>query len=449
MAKASVKLQLRVTICSPSMRCAAALVFALAALSPARANASAIGAATQQIASSIGLVPTGAIVIASALESDVPASPNRGDELSLRIASLLAGKIPGAHAGAKTATLDQARALASRSAVLVYAHVQIQKSQLRVTVDAYPVIRNVWDRARLSPPPPTAHAYFAASIDAEVRAFFPTIPLEMQAVHKATHNEGEVIAVACGDLDGDGGAEILLASRDRVSIGRMPLGTAPATPAFRVERSALWSALAKRAAVPLREPLGGAEIAVGRATVGTSDRGGVIVDDALGSPRATSSGIPIGAGLCTEIAPARLSFDGLLTPCDTAPPARPGARESFDAGAAFELVAPNGQETLALATRESGKMRLRVGGVEKAAFDGAGAQVTVLDADLDGTPEIAFSSDGPDDAITIATVGDHGTRVVNRIAAPAGVRALGACPSIDGGAGAIVAVVGSEVWLVR
>ena len=377
----------RRTVCSLSMKLAAAFVIgAMLALAPMRAEASCVGATTTQVAAGLANVPAGALVVASPLESDVAPSPNRGDELALRVAQLVAGHIAGAHASTKTGTLDQARASASRSSQLVYVHVQIQKGQLRLTVDAYPVVKNVWDRARLPPPPPSGHAYAAAPIDAEVRAFFPPLPLELGQVHKATHGEGDVLAAACGDLDGDGAAEIVLVSRERVSLGRLRAGK------FEVARTTPWTALGKRVPVPLREPLGGASIEVGRALLGTSDRGGVATDEAFGSPRALM-GLPIGAGMCAPIGTTRLMFEGYGA-CDGPPPPTRSARESFDAASAFDLVMPNGESTQAVATRDGTKLRVRVGAIDKAPFDGAGAQVALFDANLDGVPEIAFSNDG-------------------------------------------------------
>ncbi len=330
--------------------------------------------------------------------------------------------------------------MAARASRLVYVRVQIVKSQVRVTADVYPVVRNVWDRARLPPPPPTAHAYAAAPIDAEVRAFFPPIPLVLTSVTKAKGADDGVLAVACGDLDGDGMPELLFVTRERASVARIASGR------VRVVRSAAWSALAKRVPVPLREPLGGASIALGRALVGTSDRGGVALGEELDAPRAIAGGLPIGAGMCAPVSSAHLAEGGAL-PCESS--AAPVVRESFDAASAFDLVTPDGRDCLALATSADGKLRVRVDGIERATFDEAGAQVAVFDADLDGSPEVAFGSDAPDDFITVVTVGDAGARVLSRIPAPAGVRALAACPPMAGGAGALVAVVGDEVWLVR
>jgi hypothetical protein len=383
----------------------------------------------------LGAVPNGAIVVASPLETDTAPLGGRENELPLRVADLVAGRLTGAHAAPRTATLEQARVLASRASALVYIHLQLFKSQLRLTADMYPVIHNAWDRVRLPAPPPTGHAYAAAPIDAEVRSFFPPLPLELTTVHKAAHSEGDVLAVACGDLDGDGGSELMLVSRDRVAVGRVRASR------FEVERSAAWATLGKRNPVPLREPLAGAVIDVGRAWVGTSDRDGVVLDATLGVTAPKTTGVPIGAGLCAPISVSRLAFEGTVLPCE---PAEPHVSlPAFDAASAFALVAPNGASSVATATREAGKLHVRVAGTPRASFDSAGAQVALFDANLDGDPEVAFSSDAADDSITIATVHEQTSRVVNRIAAPGGVRALGACTD------ALVAVVGNEVWLVR
>jgi hypothetical protein len=70
--------------------------------------------------------------------------------------------------------------------------------------------------------------------------------------------------------------------------------------------------------------------------------------------------------------------------------------------------------------------------------------------DLDGLPEIVSSADTTDDALRIQTLADDGTlRERLKVAAPAGVRALAICPPEENGAQALVAIVGTEVWLVR
>ncbi len=121
---------------------------------------------------------------------------------------------------------------------------EIAKGDLRTTLDVYPSMANAWDRIRNPLPSPTSHAFATAKIDAEVRAFLAPLVLEQASVHHARHDEGEVLAAACGDVDGDGGDELVLVSRARVVVGRVRSGK------FVAERTAAWSALAPRVSRP-------------------------------------------------------------------------------------------------------------------------------------------------------------------------------------------------------
>ena len=91
-------------------------------------------------------------------------------------------------------------------------------------VDVYPSMANAWDRIRNPLPAPTGHAFASAKIDAEVRAFLAPLVLEQASVHRAKHDEGDVLAAACGDVDGDGGdelrARVARARRDRARARR-------------------------------------------------------------------------------------------------------------------------------------------------------------------------------------------------------------------------------------
>ena len=91
-----------------------------------------------------------------------------------------------------------------------------------MTLDVVPRGRsNGWDRVR----DPDAAAERtrlrrgARSTPRSARSSRP-IPLEHASVHRAKHDEGDVLAAACGDLDGDGGMELVLVSRARVAVGR-------------------------------------------------------------------------------------------------------------------------------------------------------------------------------------------------------------------------------------
>ena len=418
------------------------VALALVAMPAPALAASALGTVVPQLAKDLGEPAKGSLVVASVLTTDV-ASP-KGDELAMRVASLLAGQLGGdTRAHPAPLTLAGARAAAGKSKGLVFVAVELQKGQLRVTVDRYPVLSNGWDRLRLPPPPPVAHAFATVPIDAEVRTFLPPLLLEQAKILKASHTEGDVLAAACGDVDGDGGLDLVLVSRARVAVGHLRSGQ------FAVDASVAWSTLAPLAPTPLREALGGASVdGPGRLLVGTTDRGGVQLDAKL-AVHERFAGIPAGGARCAVPRPDVGAFAGELVPCvGKVEASRSTAR--FDAAAYLLHTRSDGAALALTVTRDAGTTRVRRSGDERILFDGAGAQLAFGDLDLDGQPEIISSADVADDVLRIQTLGDDGTlRERLKVPAPAGVRALAVCPPEENGAQALVAIVGAEVWLVR
>lgn len=389
------------------------------------------------------------LVVAAPLVSDQPAP--HGDDLALRLATILAGKLGGtAHAHPHVASLATARAVAGHSAGLVFVSAQIEKGELRATVDLYPVVANGWDRVRAAAPAPRAHAFANAPIDAEIRTFLPVITLEQAQVHKAHHDETDVLAAACGDLDGDGGMEIALVSRARVAVGhvRGKIGEEK----FIADKSANWSALASRVATPLREPLGGAVFGDGTLYVGTTDWGGVALGsnlDALMPLR----GIPIassGKAMCAQVDAGSSGFSGDLKACSPTSDASIAAPlPKFDTLAFADVVAKNGVvRQISTARGGDEKLIARLGTASRS-FDDAGAQVAVGDLDQDGIPEIVTTRNVVDDEIDVWSYDGTTTRERKKIPAEGGVSALAVCPPEVNGVSALVAVVGSEVWIVR
>ena len=422
-------------------------------------HASAIVHIATEIAQGLGEVPAGALVGVSPLVSDVPAP--KGEELALRVATHIAGRLGVAHAHPQPTTLSVARGVSGRAASLVYVQLEIAKGELRATADLYPVVSNGWERLRNPAPGPRAHAYAGAPLDAEVRTFLQPIVLEQASLHKAKHDETDVLAIGCGDVDSDGGNELILATRTRVALGKLRGGR------FEVLRATPWTQLASRVPVPMREPI--ASIVVprghrGELLVGMTDRGAVAVDAKL-LTRRQLTGLPIpGADgeACAFASPEISAFEGSGVAC--VPPRNgepaavlPAPAARFDAIASLDLVGKDGSITQVVAAREpTGKIRLRrsdaSGKSIEAPIDGAGAQIALADLDLDGTPEIAFSSDsGDSDALSIWSWRTGGSGFVQRLRYPTkeGVRAIAACPPEERGLPALVAVVGSEVWLVR
>ncbi len=272
-------------------------------------------------------------------------------------------------------------------------------------------------------------------------------------MHRAKHDEGEVLAVACGDLDGDGGMELALVSRARVSIGKVVNGK------FVPRKSAAWSQLASRAPVPMREPIGGAAVVSdgerARLLVGTTDRGGVALDASL-SLVGSLRGVPIAASedACATPNAATSAFEGDPVACASDGGggavrfASPAAR--CDAVAAFDVVRPDGSvRSAAIAREPGGRLDVRFGEATRT-IEGVGAQLALADLDQDGVPEIAASAAAGEDAIVVRTWdGESEPRERLRFPAPGGVRALCICPPEERGTPALVAVVGNEVWIVR
>jgi hypothetical protein len=431
--------------------CAAALASTLLLASRRADAAGAMDVAAQEAVQALGLAPMSSVVVAAPLVSDQPAPT--ADALAVRMAALVAGRIgTTARAHPQAAALGPARAVAGRASALVYVQAAVSKGDLRTTVDVYPSMGNAWDRIRNPLPSPIGHAFSSVKIDAEVRSFLTPLLLEQASVHRVKHDEPDVIAAACGDVDGDGGDEIVLVSRERVSMGRVRGGK------FVVERTAAWSELAPRAPVPMREPLAGAVALQGAVAVGYTDRGSVsLTADFAG--HAPLPGVPaqgLDGVVCLMPEPSAGAFDGAPFDCAVARDVKPKMAvpsPRFDAFAAATVADAQGNARAVVAVREpSGKMRLKAGDAQAFVAEGTvGAALAVCDLDQDGAPEIAAGGDGADDALDVWTLAPDGTGLKPRIhlAALAGVRALAVCPPEDHGQPTLVAVVGNEVWLVR
>ncbi len=426
-----------------------------AALEP---RASGLGHLVSEIVTGLGSVPSGAIVVASPLASDVAAP--KGDELSHRVATQIAGRIAGARAHEKPATLAVARGLSGRAASLVFVQLEIVRGELRATVDLYPVVSNGWERLRNPAPGPRAHAYAAAVLDGELRSFLAPVLLEQAKLHRAKHDEGEVVGLGCGDLDADGGHEVVLVTRTKVTIGKVRAGKVVPL------KSAPWTGIAPRNPVPMREPIATVLVSPrsrpGELWIGTTDRGGVVTDAAL-APRRALTGLPVpGADgdACAVPVPEASALDGATIACT--PPPRGEAAGAFtapapraDALAMLDLVGRDGRVVQITGAREpGGKLRLRRTGTTppasaEATLENVGAQMALADLDLDGVPEIAASTETGEDQLVVASWRSTGLEPRLRFPAKEGIRAIAVCPPEERGVPILLAVVGSELWIVR
>jgi hypothetical protein len=409
----------------------------------ARADGSLVTAA-RDVATGLGARPA-TLVVASPVTSDVVAP--RGDELAVRMASLVAAALGGgAHALEHPSTLSVARARASaaKAGALVYLDVRVENGELRLTADAYPVVVNAWDRIRAPLPPPAAHTFVHVPVDAEVRSYLPPLHLERAHVARFAHDVGPVLAMACGDLDGKGGNNLVLVTAREVAWGYLAEGR------FVVVRRAPASSIARRSPVPFREPFATAVLAPmgGTLYVGWGDRGGASMGKDL-TRHASLTGFPVAADgvvACATPEPARGGFGTTLVDCaDGKPLATGSAPGTADAWAALGL--PGGGRIVA-SHEPLGALDLDVAG-DALVVNDVGAQLALADLDQDGVPEVITTGARGEDALVVSSWQKGGLAPRLRWAAPAGVGAVAICPAEAGDAPSLVAAIGSEIWLVR
>ncbi len=403
-----------------------------------------------------------AVVVAGPPITDTPAP--RARELAVALAAQLAGKRgAGSRAHPEALTLASARGAPRGEPALVWLRVEIAGGVLRVSADVFAVPGTVWARLRDPEPAPTAHAFAQAPLDAEVRSFLPPVPLTAFAPVRAKNFEGDVVALACGDIDEDGAPEIVSVSRRRVTTLR--LRAARVLPLL----SRSWPDLAGVHPSPLREPIALASVVDAAGPdggalidVGLSDRAqSVRLDGALRVVGAFAGmAVPDGdASACTRL-PA-LTVTGPLAACTPGDPAPIAASigGQYDAFASARLVSPRGESFRVWAGRERGVVELRDDAGHRQTIDGAGAQLAVGDLDQDGEPEVLSSLDVLEprqDAVVVRswTRGKAGApsprpREVARLPAAAGVQALAVCPPDGPGRAAFVVATADEIWVVR
>jgi len=371
----------------------------------------------------------------------------------------------GSRAHAAPLALADAREVAAGEDTLIHLSLEIAAGKLRVTADVFPVPRTVWARIRDPEPGPIAHAFAEAPIDAEIRTFLAPVPLVAVNVARAQNFESDVVALACGDLDGDGATEILSVSRRRVTTLRLRAGKVMPL------RSRSWVDLSPVHPTPLREPIGFVTLVEQRAAsgeaalvadVGLSDRAkGLRLDGTLGVVT-TLAGMPVPTGPSSGCARSAglMLLTGPLAPCVAGDPAPAlgSLGGAYDALAAAALVSPRGEGFSVWALRaERGALEIRDDAGHAQTLEGAGAQLAVGDLDQDGNPEILSGLDvqNPlEDAVIVrswARTGGEGARPreIMRLPAAAGVRALAVCPPDGPGRAPFAVATADEIWVVR
>jgi hypothetical protein len=426
------------------------------------AKASAIGRVTASVAKDIGADAKDTVVFASPLKSDEGAP--RGADLVAQLEALVAGAIgPGATVRPEPVGPDRAQTLGRKAKVIVYLKIEIARGELRLSADLYRPGRTVWDRARQPSLAPISHAFASARIDAEVRSYLAPVPLLAKRIDRASAEERDVLAIACGDVDSDGAIELVVVSRRRVAAGRVRGGL------FTPISTASLADLSPIAPAPLREPLAGAVILEGGPLrpglidIGITDRAhGSRLDERL-KPIAPIGGVPFatpGGDACLGLSGTTLA--PIVKPCAEGD----GTFDPFDVGSGVDAIARasisgrDGKPNVVEARHDpvTRELTLRMG-TSTFAVPRSGAQIAIADLDGDGDPEVistldvlAFPAGSGviEDAVEIRSL-RAGGRLEQRARVPvaSGVRAVAACPPDAPGPASIVIATAGELWIVR
>lgn len=391
----------------------------------------------------------GVVVAVAAAVSDRVGT--RGPELSGRIAAALAGVLgPGVRVLPGTPALADARAAARFAKGLVFVTPEITGGEVRTVGDAYPVTRGFWDRLRARPEAPVRHAFASRRLDGEVGSFLPGVPLVADRIERAALQTTDVVALACGDIDLDGELELVVLGRRRIQLGHVRGGH------FAPLGEASWATLSPVASAPLREPIGAASIAPGRAiSVGLTDRAnGLRLSPSL-SPLATlGESVPFEHVGCL----ARLDRAlGLPGPCQRGEAARIDLPDftAADAIASGTSVDRDGHAHALVAWRSASDrvVSLRDDAGRSARIPSAGAALAIGDVDRDGAPELIASLDTLDptaDALVFWSWDAAGSVAERlRVPVPEGVRAIAVCPAEDAHLSPIAVATNSGIWILR
>ncbi len=285
------------------------------------------------------------------------------------------------------------------------------------------------------------------ALDAEARRFLPPVPIALREFIRLGASDGDVVALACGDLDGTGVFSVASVGRTFVTFGT--LASRKYTPGARREEREL----APVAPVPLREPLAAAWITPERALdFGSSDRAHA-TRFAAGRALGLDARLPWPGGGCAAL-------DGLLlsprpTACTKDEPVRSEAlgSEPFDAIAGGVVVGRDGSARVVRAARRAADGSVVVAdGSHSARLEHAGAQLALGDLDGDGAPELVTSLDTLDpkaDGIVVYSLTGSTLTERFRVVVPAGVKALAVCPEAADRMAPVVMATGLGLWAVR
>ena len=418
---------------------------------------SSVESLVRSLASGLARGPAKVLVASAPLESD--AAMLRAEALVAQLTRQLAGRLSGtAESLATAAPLTAARQRAVSARGLIYLQPRIAAGKLHVSADGYLIPATVWARARAPKPGPVVHSHAVAPLDAELRSYMKPIPFSEPSVAKYDGADPGIVALGCGDLDGDGASDLVTMTRSRVLQVRLREGKV-----VRV-REVGWAKLAPVAHVPMRQPMGFATIVPAHGSASGSAYLDVAITDRASSVRldaelrtiAKLPGMAVPAGRatgCTAVYDHSLGVR--LAACAKTDPSPELSllRRRSDAMAAGHLGKANGAGLPLALLRSKGAAYLREPNGKETMLGRVGAQLAVGDLDQDGAPEVATTMDVLSrryDALAVRTLLQSGTvKPRYRLRVPSGIDALAMCPPDGPGRAPLVLATGKQLWVFR
>ncbi len=393
-------------------------------------------------------VPTldGVTVVSRPLDGAPEGSDVRG--VAAVLSRLTAARVQGQDGGVARGLPDAI--LRSKTARLLWLQPKLNGDQLAVTADVFATERSFWEKVKQAAPGPQQHAFANARIDVEIRSYFPKIQLVATRIRKAISPTPHPLALACGDVDGDGSLELAVAGRHRLHIGKIRDG------AFQSRTSLRWSDISPVAPTPLRQPLVTLWMQDGAGLrFGSSDRRKLGV---LSERFETSTGgedlLPWPGLGCVQR--RDMGLDSRIVDCQTGEAAEslPPTQAPLDTLAGDVLTARDGSTNTVAAARAIGAPELHLFDErgQAAVIADAGAQAAVGDLDLDGYAEIAVSRDTLEpksDSLRVFTWQPPNVEPRFELSVPGGVDAIALCPVEGPDQGPAVIATGKQLWVVQ
>jgi len=411
-----------------------------------RRHGTALGLVACELARGLPRATTDTVVATAAVNGEL--TKERRAELGGRLSALVAGEL-GSSARALSGVVSSLAAhSAARGARVVVLRAELDRSRFSATADVLGGAARFWERFAEQGSRVTAHSFAARALDAELRSLLPRVPLVISKIHKAKLDE-PAVALACGDLDGDGSPELAVVGRRRARIGRVVSGS------FVASESAAWSELSPLAGAPLREPIATALVrSDGTLSVGTTDRQNLVVLDPALQVLARSPGrIPWSPSSCARRSGLGLAADEV--PCSGALPAAASGGVVIDALASAQLVGRDGssQPVFAMRRQSDGHVSIRFGARKLEIAEPVGAQLALGDLDGDGQLELVSSEPTADpsaDALKIRTLPQSGPLAPGlSVPVPSGLHAVTICPPGASGFSPVVAATGDGLWVLE